>query len=263
MADRDDGHCHLDVQLQNTRMNTWPQWLVIHAGGRREVLRRLVPELLRKHIDIHEFHFHWDADQLSLRLYLSPENNRKQTTHQIINKTEDALDAMMALYPWEERPLLDWTEEPAPRKLSVMFEASLDKPQDSCIQSVEDRKQICHLLEHDGAVIKEVWVRVLRLAFNMYPELRVDCQMLLERIPVGMRERIPAKLTWLEKNTASLCEEPLLWKIMSNAMQNLEAGGRQNMLQRTVDCLGFRPDEQAYLVLIASTIKQMGNGRIQ
>jgi len=263
MADRDDGHCHLLVQLQNTRMNTWPQWLAIHAGGRREVLRRLVPELLRKHIDIHEFHFHWDADQPSLRIYLSPENNRKQTTHQVINKTEDALDAIMALSPWEEQPLLDWTEESAPRKLSVMLEASFDEPQDSCVQSVEVRQQICHLLEHDGAVIKEVSIHTLSLAFNMYPGLRADRQLLLERIPVGMRERIPAKLTWLEKNTTLSREEPMLWKVMSNAMQNLETGGRQSILQRTIDCLGFRPDEQAYLMLIASTIKQMENGSIQ
>jgi len=34
-------------------MSTFPQWLAIHAGGRRVVLPGLIPELLRKDIDIH------------------------------------------------------------------------------------------------------------------------------------------------------------------------------------------------------------------
>jgi len=236
-------------------MSAYSQWLTVHAGGRREVLRRLVPDLLGKHIEIREFYFRWDGDQPSLRLYLSSENSRRQAAHQLINTIENALDAIMALYPWEEQPLLDWTEAPGPTKLSVMLEPALDVPQNSGALPFEVTRQIHQLLEHDGAVIKTVLVHTLHLIFKMYSELRIDCQTLFECIPEGIRGRIFAKLAWLKTNFTRPCEEPLLWGVIRDAMPRMEMASRQELLKNVVDCLGFRPDEKAYLFLLANTIK--------
>jgi len=244
-------------------MNTWSQCLEIHAGGRREVLRRLVPELLRKRIHIQEFHFHWDKNQPSLRIYLPFQNTHIHRHHQVINTIENTLDTIMALYPWEEQPLLDWIGEFAPGRLSVILLPKPDIPQPPSNLPFEIAQQIYLLLEQDGTAIKASWIQTLHLAFRMHPELRIDRQTLFERTPESIRDRIFSKLAWLETNSTLPHEEPPLWEAIRNVLPSVEISNRQYLLQNTVNCLGFRPDEQAYMQLVATAIKQEIDGSPQ
>jgi len=239
-------------------MNTCSQWLEIHAGGRREVLRRLVPGLLHKHIHIQNFHFHWDKDQPSLRIYLPLQNTHIHCCHHIINTIEDTLDTIMTLFPWEEQPLLDWTGDVAPRKLSVMPVSTHDIQQHPSNLPFEIAQQIYVLIEQNGTVIKTSWINTLQLVFKRYPELRQDHQMLFERIPESIRDRMHSKLAWLKTNSTLSHAEPPLWKAMRNAMQPMGRPHRRRLLQSTVDCLGFRPDEQAYMQLVAAVLRDEG-----
>jgi len=239
-------------------MNTWPQWFEIHAGGRREVLRRLLPELLRKYIHIQSFHFHWDKDQPSLRIYLPLQSTHIHRCHHVINTIENTLDTIMALYPWEEQPLLDWTGDAAPRKLAVILASTPDMPQNPSSVPLEIAQQIYWLLEQDGTAIKTSWIHILCLAFSKHPELCIDRQMLFERIPESIRNRMRSKLAWLKTNSIFPHEKPPLWEVMRNAMLSMKRTHRQHLLQSTVDCLGFRPDEQAYMQLVAAVIRDEG-----
>jgi len=241
-------------------MNVWHQWLEIHASGRREVLRRVVPELLCKHVNIQKFYFHWNGDQPSLRLYLSLKDNHKQILNQVINTIENTLDTIMTLYPWEEQPLLDWGGKPMPRRLSVMLKTELDFHDIPYMLPFDVTQQIYRLLEHNGTAIKSTWIHTTHLAFNLYPALCADHQVLLDRIHTSIRERIPTKLAWLERNTTLAHEKPPLWNTICDAMHHMDMTGRGHLLQNIANCLGFRPDEQAYLMLVASTIKQEAKG---
>jgi len=236
-------------------MNTCSQWFEIHAGGRREVLRRLLPELLRKHIHFQKFHFHWDKDQPSLRIYLLLQNTHIHCCHHIINTIEDTLDTIMTLHPWEEQPLLGWTGEVAPRKLSVILASTPDMPQNPSSFPPEMAQQIYWLLEQDGTAIKTSWIHILCLAFSKHPELCIDRQVLFERIPESIRDRMHSKLAWLKTNSTLPHAKPPLWKAMRNAMQPMEKTNRQRLLQSIFDCLGFRPDERAYMQLVAAVLR--------
>jgi len=241
-------------------MNARHQWLAIHAGGRREVLRRLLPELLTRNIKIQDFYFHWDNDQPSLILLFALEGNCKQTLHRTINTIEDALDTLMTLYPWEEQPLLDWGGKLTPRRLSVTLDATLDSSKFPYPGTPEVTQQIYRLLEHDGTEIKSVWVHVMHLALNLYPVLRTNQQTLLKRIPAAIRQQIPAKLAYLKKNTSLPHEQPPLWGVIRDAMATVGMADRGRLLKSSADRLGFRPDEQAWLMLVAGAIKQEAVG---
>jgi len=243
------------------------QWLTIHAGGRRKVLRQLVPTLLclslRRCIDIQDFYFHWEGDQPALRLCLSRKKDGDQNFHQAIIQIEQALDAVMTSYPWEELPVLDWVGEAASRKLSITLETpdlTMGKSKVPTICPFEVAQKIYLLIGQDGTVIKDAWVHVLHLAITMYPELFINRHELLEYIPSNIRELIPVKLAWIERNIILAHEEPPLWVAMCNLMSSMEMGKRQELLQSVADRLGFRPDEQAYLMLVASVVKSQANG---
>jgi len=136
------------------------QWLTIHAGGRREVLRRLLLALscsdLRDGVGIQDFYFQWENDQPSLRLALFL--NKNQNLHQTIAQIEQTLDAVMALHPWEEQPVLDWTRTSVPRRLSVTVDTALDGAKLPCACRLEVMQKIFLLLEQDGTAIKNAWV---------------------------------------------------------------------------------------------------------
>jgi len=243
------------------------RWLTIHAGGRREVLRHLIPALLcpaiRVSINIQDFYFFWKNDQPSLRLCLSIEEGGGKNFHQAIIQIEQMLDVVMGLHPWEEHSVLDWVGTPAPRKLSVMPDAEIGKPKPSCACPFEVAQQIHLLLEQDGAAIKDAWVHVVHLVIMMCPDVCINHQELLERIPEGIRELIPAKLEWLERSKVLSHKEPPLWVAMRTPVQSMEMDKRQELLQSVADRLAFRPDEQAYLMLVASVIKSRVNGARQ
>jgi len=238
------------------------QWLTIHAGGRREVLRRLPLALscpdLRDGVGIQDFHFQWENDQPSLRLALFLNGN--QNLHQTIAQIEQTLDAVMALYPWEEQPVLDWTGTSVPRRLSVTVDTAPDgvKPPSACPPEV--MKKIFLLLEQDGTAIKKAWMHVMHLAIKMHLGLHMNQHELFECIPEDIRALIPAKLAWIERNTVLDYKNPPLWETTYTLMQSMDIDKQKKLLQSVAGRLSFRPDEQAYLILVASVIKSHPNG---
>jgi len=238
------------------------QWLTIHAGGRRKVLRRLPSALscsdLRGSVGIQNFYFQWENDQPFLRLALFLNGN--QNLHWTIAQIEQTLDTVMALHPWEEQPVLDWTGTSVRRRLSVTVDTALDEAKISCACPREVMKKISWLLEQDGTAIKNAWVHVMHLAIKMNPGLCNNQHELLECIPDGIRELVPTKLAWIERNTILDDRKPSLWVVMCALMKSMQMDKRKELLQSVADRLAFRPDEQAYLMLVASVIKPQASG---
>lgn len=239
------------------------QCLTIQAGGRRNVLRALIPRIARDttapFLPLRDFWFNWARDQPMLQIRVHPMGGALGYGNAITGMVEHALDELMSRHPWDDQPLLDWPSLRGQRRLLVELDVSAIPAEPTFPLAEKDSLPLAHeinaLLTEDGTDLKNTLIQAMCFAFNACPELPFDRESLLERIDVSMRSLVRDKTELLLQ--ARALETPSangLWPALKNALTPCGPESQALLLQSVVNRLAFRPDEEAYLILIAKSL---------
>lgn len=230
--------------------------LTLEAGGRLRVLRHCLAALrgrLPTTLPLHSDHgYRWQLDQPTLWITLPPDAPVTET----VIAAEQLLDELMARHPWEEQPLLDWAGPGGPRHTRVQIEASADASAAPTSTSFGTAlgEVLGYLQLQDGARIKEAALQALCAAVARFPALCRDDVHLLEQIQPALRGQVAARLASLE---CSLVRHgSALPATLLDVLEASDAHEGRRVLDTVVNRLGLRPDEGAYLQLIAQTLSR-------
>lgn len=230
--------------------------LTLEAGGRLRVLRHCLAALCKRlptTLSPYPDHgYRWQLDQPTLWIMLPPDAPVTDT----VIAAEQLLDELMARHPWEEQPLLDWTGAGGPRCTRVQIEASADAAAapKSTLAGTALAEVLGHLQLQDGARIKEAALQALCAAVVRFPALRRDDLHLLEQIQPTLRGQVAARLASLEAGPVRYAGA--LPATLLDALEASDAHGACRLIDTAVNRLGLRPDEGAYLQLIAQTLSR-------
>lgn len=236
----------------------------VHAGGRREVLRRLPAELERQAGDdaataLWQSDMTWEAGQPSLTLWPSSDAPAGPA-NDCVAMIEGLLDQLMHHFPWREQPLLDWVGEDVPRRLAVTCrvpgQAGDGLPTTVPLQP-RLRRGLRRVLDADGSVLKDIWIHVLYQALAEKLIDRPQHNSLYACIPESLQPAVEQRLARV--SGAPLRVPPdrhAFWPVVRDALRPLDPAGRAALLAHIARRLAFRPDEQAYLTLLAVALHE-------
>lgn len=244
------------------------KWMRVCAGGRRKVLRQLVPAISRffprPMLPAEDFFIAWQGDQPALWIRLAPDHG-SDAVDRIVARTEETLDALMARHPWDDQPLLEWPGAAGVRQLSVQVGPGTTAVDAAAIPesgaaSTALAEEIHSLLIADGTLLKDAWVEAMRLALGAYPELGADSGELIRQIHQVIRPRVMQHLEQMRARGAIATDMPALWPVLDRQLRVLDPPGQAQLLHAVANRLALRPDEEAYVMLVAHTLSAAPGG---
>jgi len=231
----------------------------VHAGGRREVLRRLPAELERQAGDDAatapwQSDMTWEAGQPSLTLWPSSDASAGPANDWVA-MIEGLLDQLMHRFPWREQPLLDWVGADVPRRLAVTClvpgHAGDGLPTTVALPP-RLRRGLRRVLDADGSVVKDIWIHVLYQALAEELIERPQHHSLYARIPESLQPAVEQRLARVSAVPVQVPpDRHALWPVVRDTLRPLDPARRAALLAHIARRLVFRPDEQAYLMLLA------------
>jgi hypothetical protein len=230
--------------------------LEIEAGGRRRVLRNIVPALLGQP-DIHRteatgFRFSWRRDQPLLCIRLLGRPGQDARFGELSAMVEQTLDVVMARHPWDDAPLIDWKGAGGIRRLSVRLTEGRDADFLYDLLDPDIHRLVVRQLTTGGSTLKLACIHILRDAFQAHPDLRPRHEDLIRLIPAGALRQAAEVANRPLRPCEGAAESGEMRAALREALGALPQANGEKILQAFLSCLAFRSDELAYLKLIAT-----------